>query len=49
MGTIISVISEMITRFSKLRELELNFSFAAKVLIYIIKIITPPKNTKTIK
>ena len=49
MGTIISAISEMITRFSKLRELELNFSFAAKVLIYIIKIITPPKNTKIIK
>merc|ERR1711887_125999 len=27
----------------------LNFSFAAKVLMYIIKIITPPKNTKMIK
>ena len=28
---------------------KLNFSFAAKVLIYIIKIITPPKKTKMIK
>lgn len=35
--------------FSGLSFTILNFSLAAKVLIYIIKIITPPKNTKTIK
>jgi len=31
------------------RRKSLNFSLADRVLIYMIRIITPPKNTKTIK